>query len=89
MNVLEISVKDILDIMMSLADNAISADNSAREEYNIQYSTYFKALNHILEISENTNYSFKGLELLNTNILTSSAASSVKTLISNKLSSIN
>ena len=83
------SVKDILDIMLSLADNAISADNNAREEYNIQYSTYFKALNHISEISENTNYSVEGLGLLNTNILTSSAASSVRTLITNKLSNIN
>lgn len=82
------SVKDILDIMMSLANDAINASDNVREEYNIQYNVYFKTLNHIAEISKNSNYSVEELGLVNTNILTSSAASSVKTLISNKLSNI-
>lgn len=82
------SVKDILNIMMSLANDAINASDNVREEYNIQYNVYFKTLNHIAEISKNSNYSVEELGLVNTNILTSSAASSVKTLISNKLSNI-
>ena len=82
------NVKSVLDIMMTLAGNAISADDSTREEFNIQYLTYFKVLNHISEISENSNYSANGLGIADTNILTSDSASSAKTLISNKLSNI-
>ena len=78
-------VKDILNSMLTITDKAISSDDNGREEYNIEYTTYFKALNHIAEITKNNSYSTSGLGLTNTNILTVDTANSVKTLLSSKL----
>lgn len=72
---------NILNAMLELSDKAINTDDNNRKEYNIEYVTYFKALDHISEISENDNYSAKGLGTDTTNILTIRSANSAKSLI--------
>lgn len=74
-------VVNILNAMLELSDKAINTDDNNRKEYNIEYVTYFKALDHISEISENDNYSAKGLGTDTTNILTIRSANSAKSLI--------
>lgn len=81
-------VKNILNNMVSLSDKAITSSESAREEYNIEYTTYFKSLNHIALISENNNYSTSSLGIDNTNILTLENAKSVKEILNSKISNI-
>ncbi len=81
-------VKNILNTMLEIADKSLGADASNREEYNIEYTTYFKALNHIAEISENNNYSVSGLGLTNSNVLTVNSATEAKTLLTNKIANV-
>ena len=81
-------VKNILNTMLEIADKSLGADASNREEYNIEYTTYFKALNHIAEISENNNYSASGLGLTNSNVLTVNSATEAKTLLTNKIANV-
>ena len=81
-------VKNILNTMLEIADKSLDADASNREEYNIEYTTYFKALNHIAEISENSNYSASGLGLTSSNVLTVNSATETKTLLTNKIANV-
>ncbi len=83
------STKDVLNSMVEIANSAISAtSDSAREEYNIEYTTYFKALSHIAEMSEDNSYSASGLGIENTNVLTVDAANAAKTLLNTKIANI-
>ena len=81
-------VRNILTYMLQDANNAINATDLKREEYNIEYTTFFKALNHIAEISENSSYSTSSLKLDSTNLTTSSNATNAKTLITNLISNL-
>ena len=81
-------VRNILTYMLQDANNAINATDLKREEYNIEYTTFFKALNHIAEISENSSYSTSSLKLDSTNLTTSSNATNAKTLITNIISNL-
>ena len=81
-------VKGILNTMIGLSDKAMSVGDILREEYNIEYTTYFKALNHIALISKNDSYSTKSLGIDNTNILTLENAKSAKEVLNSKISNI-
>ncbi|UKI58305.1 MAG: hypothetical protein L6V81_02425 [Clostridium sp.] len=82
------SVKDILNSMLELATSAISGSASEREEYNIQYIVYFKALNHIAEITENNSYSASSLGVNNTNLSSVSNAITAKNAVTSALSKV-
>ena len=83
-------VKNILSVMIERANMSMNETNTDddRESLNLEYTAYFKALDHIAIISENSSYSSTSLGLRNTNILTSESASAAKTLLSSKISSI-
>lgn len=85
------SVKSILSAMIERANNSMNETNTDddRVSLNLEYTAYFKALDHIAIISENSSYSSSSLGLTNTNILTAEAASNAKSLLSSKISSIN
>ena len=82
------SVKDILNSMLELAISAVSGSDNEREEYNIQYVTYFKALNHIAEITENNSYSASSLGVSNTNLSSVSNATTAKSIVTSALSKV-
>lgn len=81
-------VTNVLSYMLQNAKDAINATDQKREEYNIQYTTYFKALNNISELSGNTNYSTSNLKLDGTNLSTSSNATNAKTLLTNIITNL-
>lgn len=81
-------VTNILSYMLQNAKDAINATDQKREEYNIQYTTYFKALNNISELSGNSNYSTSNLKLDGTNLSTSSNATNAKTLLTNIITNL-
>ena len=82
------SVKDILNSMLELATSAVSGSDNEREEYNIQYVVYFKALNHIAEITENNSYSASSLGVSNTNLSSVSNATTAKNIVTSALSKV-
>ena len=82
------SIKDILNSMLELATSAVNGSDNEREEYNIQYVTYFKALNHIAEITENNSYSASSLGVSNTNLSSVSNAINAKNIVTSALSKV-
>ena len=82
------AVKSILDEMSSLASKSINATSSKQEEYNIEYTTYFKALDHIAEAKDISKYSTGSLKLNNTNILNKENAKAAQTAIANAIASL-
>lgn len=82
------AVKSILDEMSSLASKSINATSSKQEEYNIEYTTYFKALDHIAEAKDISKYSTGSLKLNNTNILNKENAKAAKTAITKAIASL-
>ena len=74
--------------MYQTASGAINGSDNEREEYNIQYVTYFKALNHIAEVSENSSYSTSLLGVNNTNLSSVSNATNAKNIVTNALSKV-
>ena len=82
-------VKDILNEMLEVTNKAITSNDSGREEYNIEYTSHFKALDKIAELSKDNSYSSSGLELSNSNVLTVDTAKASKVLLNSKIDGFN